>query len=120
MVGNSPAAGQFGVVSVIVTSTPAVVLEVDLVDQAELVDVGRDFRIEHRLQRGDDFGSQPLGLLGRQRRLGFHVGGFDFGCITHENNSRALISACARWSTSSRVLYIPKRRAAGGCDIEPL
>src|ERR1700722_13998675 len=37
--------------------------------------------------------------------LGFEVLGFDG--VGHENSSRALISACARWSTSSRVLYIP-------------
>src|SRR5262249_2312559 len=75
--------------------------------QAEFVDVGRNFRIEHRLQRRDDFGGQPLGLLRRQRRGCLHVDGFDFGGLTHANNSRALISACTRWSTSSRVLYIP-------------
>src|SRR5882757_156613 len=85
----------------------AVVLDVDLVDQAKLVDIGRNFRIEHGLQRGHDFTAEPLGLLRRQRRIGLHVAGFDFGSVGHENNSRALISACARWSTSSRVLYIP-------------
>src|SRR5882724_6080469 len=85
----------------------AVVLEVDLVDQAKLVDVGRDFRVEYRLQGSNDLGAQALGLFRRQRRDGFHIGGFDFGCVGHENKSRALISACARWSTSSRVLYIP-------------
>src|SRR6202011_1169333 len=84
----------------------AVVLEVDLVDQAELVDVGRNFRVEHGLQGGDDLAAEPFGLLRRQRRTGLHSGGFDFGCVGHENNSRALISACARWSTSSLVLYI--------------
>src|SRR5882757_2818888 len=85
----------------------AVVLDVDLVDQTKLIDVSRNFRIEHGLQRGDDFAAEPLGLLRRQRRIGLHVAGFDFGGVAHENNSRALISACARWSTSSRVLYIP-------------
>src|ERR1700761_1972725 len=42
--------------------------------------------------------------------LGFEILGFEilgFNGVGHENNSRALISACARWSTSSRVLYIP-------------
>src|ERR1700694_3859674 len=100
----------------------AVVLEGDLVDQAELVDVGRNFRVEHGFQRRHDFAAQPLGFLRRQRRMGFHIAGFDlkllyfrilgfrilgFNSVVHENNSRALISAWARWSTSSRVLYIP-------------
>src|SRR5437868_13576401 len=85
----------------------AVVLDVDLVDQAEFIDIGRNFRIEHGLQRGHDVAAQPLGLLRRQRRMLFHVACFDFGRVGHANNSRALISACARWSTSSRVLYIP-------------
>src|SRR5262249_19178619 len=84
-----------------------VVLDVDLVDQPELVDVGRNFRIEHGLQRRDDLRRQPLGLLRRQRRMRFGNCGLDFGRIGHANNSRALISACARCSTSSRVLYIP-------------
>src|SRR5581483_12110559 len=85
----------------------AFVVDLDLVDQAELIDVGRNLRIEHRLQRRDDLRGQPLGLLRRQRGGSFHVAGFDFGGVTHANNSRALISACANWSTSSRVLYIP-------------
>src|ERR1700712_222310 len=85
----------------------AVVLDVDLVDQAEFVDVGRNFRIEYRLQRGDDLAAQPLGLLRRQCRLRFHIAGFGFDGLGHANNSRALISACASWSTSSRVLYMP-------------
>src|SRR4030081_2846815 len=90
----------------------AVVLDVDLIDQAEFIDVSRNFGIEHRLQRRHDFTAKPFGLIRRQRRMRFHVAGFDFGTLCfdgvgHENNSRALISACARWSTSSRVLYIP-------------
>src|SRR5271169_1270187 len=97
----------------------AVVLQVDLVDQAEFVDIGRNFRIEHRLQRRDDFAGQPLGLLRRQRRMGFHILDFKildfkildfkilgFRGVGHANSSRAFISACARWSTSSFVLYI--------------
>src|SRR5207245_7678384 len=80
--------------------------------QAELVDVGRNFRIEHGLQRRHDVTGQPLGLLRRQRRIGLHIAGFDFGilsfdCVGHANSSCALTSACARWSTSSFVLYIP-------------
>src|ERR1700751_3101036 len=35
-----------------------------------------------------------------------HGAGLDFGCVGHANKSRALISASARWSTSSRLLYI--------------
>src|ERR1700742_3450601 len=98
----------------------AVILEIDLVDQTEFIDVGRNFRVEHRLQRGHDFAAQTPGLLRRQRRLRLHVGGFDLiglhvsfhfsfhlGRVGHENNSRALMSACANWSTSSLVLYIP-------------
>src|SRR5262245_35617612 len=86
----------------------AVFLQVHLVDQAELVDVGRNLGIEHRLERGDDLAAQPLGLLRRQRRMGFHGGGLDFSRVGHANNSCALISACTRWSTSSLVLYMPK------------
>src|SRR6266567_4947450 len=85
----------------------AVIAEVDLVDQAELVDVGRNFRIEHGLQRRHDVTGQPLGLLRRQRRIGLHIAGLDIRGVGHANSSRALISACARWSTSSFVLYIP-------------
>src|SRR5262249_12804040 len=85
----------------------AIVLDLDLVNQAELVDVGRDFRVEHGLQAGDDLARQPLGLLRRQRRMGLHRVSFDFGRVTHANRSRAFSSACARWSTSSRVLYMP-------------
>src|SRR4029077_21083425 len=64
-------------------------------------------RIEHRLQRRHDFAAEPVGFLRRQRRVGLHVAGFGFDGLGHENSSRALISACARWSTSSRVLYMP-------------
>src|SRR3954454_8625190 len=85
----------------------AIVLDVDLVDQTEFVNVGRDFRIEHTLQRSDDLAAETLGLLRRQRRDGFHIGFGSFDGIGHANKSRALMSACARWSTSSRVLYMP-------------
>ena len=37
----------------------------DVVDEAELVDVGRDLRVVDRLQRADDVVAQPLQLLGR-------------------------------------------------------
>src|SRR5215467_8918336 len=63
MVGNSCAEGQLGVVSVI-----SIVIDVDLVDQAELVDVGRNFRIVHGLERSDDIVGQPRQLALRQRR----------------------------------------------------
>src|SRR6202020_787176 len=91
-------------------------------DQTEFVNIGRNFRVEYGFQRGHDVAAQPLSFLRRQRRLGFHVGSFrfqllgiqvlgfqvlGFDSVGHANNSRALISACARWSTSSRVLYIP-------------
>src|SRR6185437_6228553 len=85
----------------------ALVGDVDLVDQAEFIDVGGDFRVEHGLQRRDDLRAQPLGLFRRQRRMRLHVGGLDFSYVTHANNSPALISALTRWSTSSRVLYMP-------------
>ena len=50
-----------------------VVVDVDLVDQAELVDVGRDFRVVDRLQRRDDVGrsaapAPPAGMRRRRRR----------------------------------------------------
>ena len=46
----------------------AVVLDVDLVDQAELVDVGRDFRVVDRLQRRDDVVGQPRQFVGGNGR----------------------------------------------------
>ena len=120
MVGSSPAAGQFGVVSVIIDVDAAVVLEVDLVDQAELVDVGRDFRVEHRLQRGDDFGAEPLGLLRRQRRMRFHVGGFDFGRVDScEQFPRLDQRLCQMVDLFPGIIHA-ERGAAGGRDIEPL
>ena len=48
--------------------TDAVVLDIDLVDQAEFVDIGRNFRIEHGLQRGDDFVAQARQLVRRDGR----------------------------------------------------
>ena len=45
----------------------AVVVDLDPVDQAELVDVGRDFRIVDGLQRGDDVVGQAVELFGRDR-----------------------------------------------------
>ena len=50
--------------------TDAVVLDVDLVDQAELVDVGRDFRVVDGLQRRDDVVGQPRQFLGGNGRCG--------------------------------------------------
>ena len=48
----------------------AVVVDVDLVDQSQLVDVGRDLGVVDGLERGDDVGRQLLQLLGRDRRAG--------------------------------------------------
>src|SRR6185436_19118775 len=71
------------------------------------------------------FGAKALGLVGGKGRRGLHLAGLalfgseadrrdarhriglGFCGVRHENISCALISACARWSTSSRVLYIP-------------
>ena len=69
MTGSSCADGQFGVVSVMSTVDRAVVRDVDLVDQAELVDVGRNFRVVDGLQRGDDVVGQAAELLGRDRAV---------------------------------------------------
>src|SRR5580658_10177754 len=95
----------------------AVVIDIDLVDQAELVDVGRNFRIIDSLDRTDDVVGQPSHFLGRnvgrplrsicrrcRHRFSFDVFGFDF--IAHEKKPCALIKACTRQSISSRVLYI--------------
>ena len=46
----------------------ALVVDVDLVDQAQLVDVGGDLRIVHGLQGRDDVGGELLQLLRRDRR----------------------------------------------------
>ena len=67
-IGISPATGQPGAVSVICTSTLAVVVDVDLVDQTELIDVGGDLGIVHRLQRHDDVAGQPVQLFFRECR----------------------------------------------------
>ena len=44
----------------------ALVVDVDPVDQAELVDVGRDFRVVDGLQRRDDVVGQAVELFRRQ------------------------------------------------------
>ena len=48
----------------------AVVVDLDPVDQAELVDVGRDFRIVDGLERGDDIVGHPLDFIRRDGGAG--------------------------------------------------
>ena len=85
--------------------TAAVVADVDLVDQAELVDVGRNFRIVDGLQAGDDVVGEPVELVLRQRG-GAADGGVlrrlfrggilgDRRIVGHAKNSCALISEAA-------------------------
>jgi putative tryptophan/tyrosine transport system substrate-binding protein len=98
----------------------AVVGDIDLVDQADLVDVGGNFGIVDGLERADDLVGQPreFGLrqrrrlpgvrAGRKRGPGLRVSGrgcrLDLGFVRHAKNPCALIKACARPSTSSHVL----------------
>src|SRR5690606_2375117 len=45
----------------------AVVVEVDLVDQAQLIDIDRDFRVIDSLERTDQLGGDALDLTFRKR-----------------------------------------------------
>src|SRR5262249_17414090 len=98
-----------------------VVADVDLVDQTELVDVGRDFGIVDRLECGYDLVGEPPDLVRRQgatlrrrdrsypgsilRQLGGGRGRRAVSCIvSHAKKSCAFIRAAARTSISSRVL----------------
>jgi hypothetical protein len=104
----------------------AVVVDVDLVDQPQLVDVGGNLGVVHGLQGRDDVGGELLQLLRRDRRAGrrrrthrlLYLGvhgqlhsllplpacGERVGI--HPKKSRALISASASASTSALVLYM--------------
>src|SRR5690606_37687647 len=73
---------------------------------SDLVNIGRDLGIVHRLERGDDLGAEPFGFFRRQRRRGRgdrRLVGLGFA---HANKSCALIRASASVSTSASVLYI--------------
>src|ERR1051326_6154983 len=93
----------------------AIIVDVDFVDQPELVNVGRNFRIVDRLDRGNDVIGQPRHLIRRNvgRPLAcVHSDGRSafrrglVGVVNHVKKSRAFNSACASTSTSSRVLYM--------------
>src|SRR5690606_28990945 len=99
----------------------AVVGHIDLVDQAQLIDVDRNFRVVHRLQRLDQVVGQLVQLSLRQGALlrlvpaggeGVAVadGGFGLGVVHthHTKKFRALISASTKASVSSTVLYRAK------------
>ncbi len=62
--GISPATGQPGAVSVMSMARFRSSSRVDLVDQPELVDVDRDLRVVHRLQRPDQVVGDPLDFVG--------------------------------------------------------
>jgi hypothetical protein len=99
--------------------TDPVVLDVDLVDQAEFVDVGGDFRIVDRLQRRDDVVGQPRQFVGREwpRPKPYPCAATSISrrCSRldsvihdpHPKNLRAFSSASAKASTSALVLYMP-------------
>src|SRR5690606_13237574 len=83
------------------------------VDQAQFVDVGRDFRIVDRLQRADDIVGKPRQLFGRNRRgrsslpVALHPGlRHVFVHHHHPKNVRAFSSASTSASTSALVLYM--------------
>src|ERR1700687_4075286 len=89
-----------------------VVGDIDAVNQADLVDVGRNFRVVDGLERGHDLVGEPgdLGLRQRGRLSGGRglraLGGLFNGgrVVTHAKNSRALTMDSASVSTSSFVL----------------
>src|SRR5205807_7364730 len=82
---------------------------------AKLVDVGGNFRVVDRFERRDDLVSQPRHLVGWKTRIGARaLDRFDGRRVTlplagivrvHAKKSCAFIRACARLSTSARVLY---------------
>src|SRR6266849_4645762 len=89
----------------------AVAGDVDAVNQTDLVDVGRNFRVIDGLERGHDLVVEPGDLGLRQRgisgRRGLRaLGGLFNGgrVVTHAKNSRALTMDSASVSTSSFVL----------------
>ncbi len=96
----------------------AIVGDVDPVDQAELVDVGRNLGIVDGLDRGHDLvgetrhvrGCRAIGPAARRRRRGLgsvrRRGGRRSvpGIVSHVKKSCAFLNATARLSTSSRVL----------------
>ena len=93
----------------------AVVVDVDPVDQAELVDVGRDLRVVDGLQRRDDVVGEAVELLRRERRRERHLGRVGRRCFggcgyghglsdPHANRVSAFCRASTSLSTSSMVL----------------
>src|SRR5271163_984198 len=86
----------------------AVVVDVDVVDEAELVNVGGNLGVIDRLQRGDDLIGQ-LVEFGLRKGRG-RSGGLSGEAVGHSqslsqtNSLWARTSASARTSTSSRVL----------------
>jgi hypothetical protein len=87
--------------------------DVDLVDQAQLIDVDRDFRVEHRLQLLDQLSvslsSSAWGILELVPGLVGHV--------AQLKKLRALASALTNASASSRVLY--RAKEARALDVTP-
>src|SRR5271169_1793266 len=97
IIGSSCADGQLGEVSDM-SFHRAVVGDVDAVNQADLVDVGRNFRVVDGLERGHDLVGEPGDLSLQQRgrlsgRRGLRaLGGLYNGgrVLSHAENSRAL------------------------------
>src|SRR5690606_22365035 len=93
-----------------------VVLDIDPVDQAELVDIGGNLRIVDGFQRRHDVVRKPRQLILRDRRLdrrdirpAAETAGRRIACVFHRHppkNVRARSSASARASTSANVLYM--------------
>src|SRR5205823_7438177 len=91
-------------------------IDIDLVDKTELINVDRDFRVVDGLERGHDIIGHARQLIGRngacpglerqrRHRYGGRSGVRQF---THIKILCAEISASAKRSTSSRVLYMAK------------
>ena len=112
--GSHCAAGQAGAVSVIRTPTTRVGVHDDVVDEPEVVDVDRNFRVEHGLDGGDDRRlerSRPRGVAHQVGRLAVRGGGV---CVWA---SRAGSREAASWVSSS--VFAPSsgrlRRRSSSC-----
>src|SRR5262249_19372459 len=102
----------------------AVIIHVDLVDEAEFINVDRDFRIEHSLELRDEFIGQA-----RELKLAQLLNGGRRNAVHHANIFRALTTASTKESTSASVLYraklaravalTPRRRISGWAQWWP-
>src|SRR5690606_14684031 len=94
--------------------------DVDLVDQAELIDVDRDLGVKHRLELFDQLVGQRIQLLLRQgrRRLGNRGGVIHYAkkaCVlTRASTKRSASSSVLDRAKEARGLEVAPKRASGG------